>query len=171
MSSFFLGIDPSATGTGLSIVDSTGKCQRVLLIKPAKLRDCARLAAIHEAINSFVNGTPISLCVMETPAYGAVHKEFILGEVLGAIKLTLTLLGIPVKGAAPTQLKKFLCGSGTASKSDMVEQANLTGCSSDIEDICDSWSAALVALGIGHSLPSNLVTRARLEVIKQITQV
>lgn len=168
MSSFFLGVDPSATGTGVSIADASGTCVKVLAIKPKKLRDADRLAYIYKAINEFIDGLKIEACVIETPAYGAVHKEFILGEVLGVIKLAMQLKSIPVIGATPTQLKKFLTGSGSAAKETMIQEAQVAGCTSLEENICDSWSAALLCLGIRHKLPDSLVTRPRLEVVKTI---
>lgn len=170
MSIYFLGIDPSATCTGLSIVDSSGAALRVKAIEPKKLRDSERLAYIQAQLNEFIADTPIAGCVMETPSYGSTHKEFILGEVLGVIKLTLHSHGIKLVGAAPTQLKKFMTGSGSANKSKMVEEAQLTGCPSDKEDICDSWAAALVCCSVFSGLPQHLTTRPRLEVATLLRQ-
>ena len=140
---YFLGIDPSATGTGLTLLGSDGSCV-VHLVKPRKLRDCERLQYISEDIKNFIGGKNIVLCVYESPSYGSTHKEFILGEVLGVIKLTVSALGIPMVGSAPTQLKKYLTGSGRASKKSVVDNAVKLGCVSSQEDICDSYAAALL---------------------------
>jgi len=147
MLEYFLGIDPSATSTGLTLLGSDGSCE-VHLIKPRKLRDCARLQYINRDIKSFISNKHITLCVYESPSYGSTHKEFILGEVLGVIKLTVSSLGIPMVGSAPTQLKKYLTGSGRASKQSVIEHAVKLGCTSNQEDICDSYAAALLCKDI-----------------------
>lgn len=141
MGSYFLGVDPSATSTGLTIISSEG-CVSTHLIKPKRLRDCQRLQYISAELKKFIGSKNITLCVYESPSYGSVHKEFILGEVLGVIKLTLTELGIPLVGVAPTQLKKYFTSRGTATKVDMMTQAMELGCPIRQEDICDSYAAA-----------------------------
>ena len=105
---------------------------------------------------------------MESPAYDAVHKEFILGEVLGCIKLSLTMANVgKVVYASPTQIKKFLAGSGSASKDDMVSSAVANKCPSIQEDICDSWGAALIAKSISDG-SSAIRTRSAYEVVASI---
>ena len=161
MCTYFLGIDPSATSTGLTLLSSEEDCE-TLLIKPRKLRDCQRLQYISEELKSFVSEKTINLCVYEAPSYGSVHKEFILGEVLGALKLTLINLAIPAIGVAPTQLKKYFTAKGTASKDKMIARALELGCPVDQEDICDSYAAALLCKDI--KLGPLLNTRASREI-------
>ena len=52
------------------------------------------------------------------------------------------------KGSAPTQLKKYLTGSGRASKQEVIAKATQLGCNSRQEDICDSYAAALLCKDI-----------------------
>jgi Holliday junction resolvasome RuvABC endonuclease subunit len=167
MNMYFLGVDPSATGTGLTLLSSGEECF-TRLIRPGKLRDCKRLQYISEEIKNFVGDTTISLGVYESPSYGSVHKEFILGEVLGVIKLTLTLLKIPLVGSAPTQLKKYLTGSGSASKDRVMARAMELGCPVKQEDICDSYAAALLCKDLW--LGPQLNTRASREVRAALTK-
>ena len=162
MSSYFLGIDPSATSTGLTILGEETNFCNTLRVKPGKRRDIERLVFIHESIHDFVESLDIALCVYETPSYGSTHKEFILGEALGTIKLTLGLNNIKSIGVSPTQLKKYFTGRGTANKKDMITKAVSLGCPVAQEDICDSYAAALLCkdLLLGPLLP----TRASREV-------
>lgn len=105
---------------------------------------------------------------MESPSYGSVHKEFILGEVLGCIKLGLSSLeGTAVYYAAPLQLKKFLTGNHRASKPDMIREALLLGCPSLQSDVCDAWAAALLARSL-HLGESSIATRQAQEVVAAI---
>lgn len=104
--------------------------------------------------------------VVEAPSYGSVHKEFILGEVLGVIKLTLIQQDIFSLAIPPTQIKKFITSTGRASKESMIKAAMSYGCPSSQEDICDSWAAALLCKGL--LVGSDLNTRSSLEVIKSI---
>ena len=166
MTKYFLGIDPSATSTGVTLLSDDGSEPRVMVIKPGKLRDADRLHYISTELKNFVGAVDVQLCVHESPSYGSTHKEFILGEALGAIKLTMAMLGIPVIGAAPTQLKKYLTGSGTASKAQMQTHAKKLGCPSDQEDICDSYSAALLCKDL--LCGPQLKTRASREVAKLV---
>ena len=106
---------------------------------------------------------------MESPSYGSVHKEFILGEVLGTIKLTLALNSISIDYAAPLQLKKFLTGNAKATKEEMVTEAISRGCNSSIHDICDSWAAALIAKSLERKRTC-LFSRASEEVVQAILQ-
>ena len=167
MLTYFLGIDPSATSTGVTLLGSDGSCE-TLNIKPKKLRDCARLQYIATELNNFIQDKTIKLCVYESPSYGSTHKEFILGEALGVIKLTVTNLSIPMLPAAPTQLKKYLCGSGSASKKAMISKALELGCPSKQEDICDSYSAALLAKDV--LIGPLRMTRSSLEVRKLLCE-
>ena len=162
MSTYFLGVDPSATSTGLTLLGDENQCF-TRLIKPKKLRDCQRLQYISTEIKDFISTKNIALCVYETPSYGSTHKEFILGEALGVIKLTLTELGIPLVGAAPTQLKKYLAGRGDASKAVMISKAVSLGCPVSQEDICDSYAAALLCkdLLLGPLLPTRTSREVR----------
>ena len=164
---YFLGIDPSATSTGLTLLGSDGSCE-THLIKPRKLRDYERLQYISNDIKSFISGKNIVLCVYESPSYGSTPKEFILGEVLGVVKLTVSCFGIPMVGSAPTQLKKYLTGSGRASKQEVIACATKLGCTSNQEDICDSYAAALLCKDIleGPLLSTRASREVRSLVIK-----
>lgn len=164
MDTYFLGIDPSATSTGVSLIGSNS--HEVLNIKPRTLKGCLRLQYIHQELKGFIDNKLVYMGVIEAPSYGSVHKEFILGEVLGVIKLTLIQNDIFSLAIPPTQIKKFLTGKGHAGKELMIQKAQEYGCPSSQEDICDSWAAALLCKGI--LLTSPITTRPAFETIKSI---
>jgi Holliday junction resolvasome RuvABC endonuclease subunit len=163
-----MGIDPSATSTGVSVFCTDGS-RYTYIITPKELRDCKRLEYIFTSMLSIFKIHPtIDLVCMESPSYGSTHKEFILGEVLGVIKLAITtsteagIVYIP-----PTRVKKYMASSGRASKDDMIRAAKEDGCDSTISDVADSWAIASIGTSIltGKSI---LGTRASQEVIHDI---
>ena len=168
MHSFFLGIDPSATSTGLTLLSDDSSYCKTLRIQPRKLRDAQRLHYISQEIKTFIGDLSIELCVHEAPSYGSTHKEFILGEVLGAIKLTLAQLDIPILGVPPTQLKKYFTSRGNATKQDMIDKAKSLGCPSSQEDICDSYAASMLCKDLIQGPLLN--TRASIEVRASILE-
>ena len=143
---------------------------KTLRIRPRKLRDAERLHYISQQIKTFIGDLSIELCVHEAPSYGSIHKEFILGEVLGAIKLTLAELDVNVIGVAPTQLKKYFTGKGTATKDDMIHKAQELGCPSNQEDICDSYAAATLCkdLKVGPLLRTRASREVRLALLNSL---
>lgn len=130
------------------------------------MRGSIRLQYIHEELKAFIDGKLIYMGVLEAPSYGSTHKEFILGEVLGVIKLTLIQEGIFSMAIPPTQIKKYFTSKGHASKELMKETAQRLGCPSNQEDICDSWAAAMLCKDI--LLAPQLGTRSSLEVRKAV---
>ena len=135
-----------------------------LCIKPRSLKGSLRLQYIHEELKGFIDNKLIYMGLLEAPSYGSTHKEFILGEVLGVIKLTLIQNGIFSISVPPTQIKKYFTSKGHASKKLMISAAQTHGCPSQQEDICDSWAAAMLCRDV--LLSPTLATRSSLEVRK-----
>lgn len=166
---YYIGIDPSASCTGVSIISSEGNSE-VFTVQPGQLRGAERLLFISSRLLASIAGKNIVCCFIESPAYDAVHKEFILGEVLGCIKLTLIQAGITnIKDATPTQVKKFMAGSGRASKDQVSAAAVLDGCPDSQTDITDSWSLARIAQSV-HTNKCCIARRSSIEVISALTK-
>ncbi len=166
---YYVGIDPSASCTGVSIISSDGS-KEVFVIQPGQLRGAERLLFISSRLTASIVGKNVACCFIESPAYDAVHKEFILGEVLGCIKLTLIQSGVVnIKDATPTQVKKFMAGSGRASKDQVSASAVSDGCPDSQTDITDSWSLARIAQSV-HTGTCQIRTRSALEVVAALTK-
>lgn len=111
---------------------------------------------------------PPSIVVMEGPSFFSTNKPFTMGEVYGAFKLAIySLYNTEINIVSPKQLKKYLAGSGDATKAQMQKAAIKLGCPSSQHDICDSYSAAL--LGIDLLQNTNTPgTRKALEILTQL---
>jgi len=123
-----IGIDPSATGTGLvalSLADGTLVDHKRLTPKNTGVE---RLSSIGSWLTGWVGSLPgpVISSVMEGYSYGSqgtqAHK---LGEVGGAIKLALRMsLDLPAAYptiVTPTQVKKFCLGKGAGAKDLMLK--------------------------------------------------
>lgn len=88
-----------------------------------------------------------------------------MGEIYGTFKLCLySMYGKEISIVSPKQLKKYLAGSGDATKQQMKQAAVKLGCPSTQEDICDAYSAALLGKDLlsGANSPG---TRKSMEII------
>ncbi len=160
---YSLGIDASVRSTGLTFISPSDIL--VKNITPNKLTGGERLSHIQKEFKKFMRGKEPDIIVMEGPSYFSTNKPFLLGEVYGLFKLhTYLLYSKEIITPSPKELKKYLCSNGDATKSKMIKRAEELGCPSTQEDICDSFSAAL--LGIDILKNSNTPgTRKSLEVV------
>ena len=91
-----------------------------------------------------------------------------MGEVYGTFKLAIySLYSTEITIVSPKQLKKYLAGSGDATKEQMTRAALSLGCPSSQEDICDSYSAALLGIDLlGNTNTPG--TRKSLEILAKL---
>lgn len=119
-----LGIDPSLTATGIAHTD--GRTARVRFgTRPARFTPdewVAYRVRIIEAAVAMASQTA-ELAVVEGYAFGAKQKREPLGYLGYSVRAELSRLGVPYLDVAPTALKKFATGSGTASKDEMKSAA------------------------------------------------
>jgi len=165
-STLWLGVDPSATSTGLALITQ----ELVLVtttIRPKELRMGARLKFIQDGILKFSREHPVKniyACV-EGPSLDSTNQADTLGQVRGVVLVTLENLGADVTIVQPTSLKKFATRSGSADKKDMINAAFKKWNVMLNDDAADaSWLAQ-----VAYSLMTNKIdTREQLEVISGI---
>lgn len=163
-----MGIDASIRSSGIAFIDS-GKVF-VKNIQTKKLRGSERLHYIYTEFTSFLEGRPApDIVIMEGPSFSSTNKPYLMGEVYGAYKLAcFSLYSKEILLPSPKELKKYLAGSGDATKIQMTKSAVNLGCPSAQEDVCDAYAAAL--LGADILANSNTpATRKSLEVITKYT--
>lgn len=116
-----LGIDPSLTCTGVANLAGTH-----VIRPPEGLVDVDRLAYITDVARMYLtpfSANGVGLVVMEGPAYGVnVGKSHERAGLFWALRLACRHLARPVAVVPPTTLKKFITGSGNATKVDVVRE-------------------------------------------------
>jgi crossover junction endodeoxyribonuclease RuvC len=120
----FLGLDISLTGTGACIVSSDYSIIKTALIAVKPSETGLRLFLIRNEIQEFLkeHQGEITLCCIEGPSFGSKDggRLFQIGECTGVIKLMLFELGIPLALAVPSQLKKYISGTGKDVKKEHI---------------------------------------------------
>lgn len=122
---YFLGIDPSATSSGLALIDPYGTIVFTKTIKTKSRRLGDRLAFIRDTfVAEIIHYLPlIKYAVIEAPAYDKPQQADLLGQVRGIFLLLCYDRNIPILLASPTSVKKFATGTGSAEKEAMVKSA------------------------------------------------
>lgn len=114
----YLGFDLSLTNTGAIILSSS--CDIIHQSKlqaPGGVLGVERLFFLEEQLIEFLSGKDITHCCIESPSYGSQEGHlFELGEWAGIVKLHLFKKCIPFILVAPSQLKKYVSGSGQSKK-------------------------------------------------------
>ena len=116
---YFVGLDLSYTGTGVVILSSEGATSAYeFSAGKAGWNVEDRALDLWKQIKRVLPGAKenkVSI-VIEGAAYGAEFNAFMLGELNGGIKVLLHTSGYSYELVAPTLLKKYATGSGSAQK-------------------------------------------------------
>ena len=150
--------------SGVALIDSGNVF--VKNIRPTKIKGPERLHYIYTQFTDFLKDKPCpDIILMEGPSYSSTNKPYMMGEVYGIYKLACySLFSKNILLPTPKELKKFLAGSGDATKKSMSLNAVRLGCTTDQEDVCDAYAAALLGIDILENSNSP-GTRKSLEVV------
>lgn len=158
---FVAGVDLVLRQTGLCLLDSAGF--HVGILNTKKLRGRRRLAYIRDELRERIIAPGPALVVVEGYSIMSENRPFDMGEVGSILKILTYDAGIPLLAPAPRQLKKFVTGSGTASKKQMIKcVAKYYGVKTDIDDIADA--VGLAKIGEVY-LTGNSNRRCELEIV------
>ena len=120
----FLGLDISLTGSGACIIDSDYSIIKTTLISVKPEETGLRLFLIRNELQEFLKDyrNQVTLCCIEGPSFGSKDggRLFQIGECTGVLKLMLFELGIPLAIAVPSQLKKYISGTGKDVKKEHI---------------------------------------------------
>jgi len=154
----YLGLDLSLTGTGLCLLRSDYTIAETCLIHNTASDDCTRLFLNQTDLTSFLSNFEgkIDLCCIEGPAFGVRDggRLFQIGEWTGVAKLVLYGFGIPFIIAAPSQLKKYISGTGSGVKKELIMLDIYKKYNVELRDnnIADSYVLSRIARDYQHIL-------------------
>jgi Holliday junction resolvasome RuvABC endonuclease subunit len=179
---YFVGVDPSMNGTGVSIIDDTGAIvSSHRLAPPSKYRSkrtaVKRLDWIRDSFREVLEfHVPIQMAAIESGSFRSRGQVFSLGEVFGICRLTLADHDIPQFQLAPTQVKKFLTNRGHADKNEVLaraeEASSITGLTDDEADAyCLARAARLVYFFNKKEPTACMVVRSNAWLKKLLTSV
>jgi Holliday junction resolvasome RuvABC endonuclease subunit len=166
----YLGLDPSYGGFGLTALSADGSFDSEVFTHPGK--GVFRLALFRDHLTDWLaklqsNGG-LERAAIEGYAYAARNGGALSGELGGVVRLALFDHGVPdVWVVPPTTLKKYVLGSGTGSKSQVMLGV-FRKWSVDLPDdnAADSYALARIARGDTQfdyeaDIIKNLRSRAR----------
>ena len=109
----FIGIDPSLTGSGLSVVNDNYAILEVTKLSTPTV-GVERLYHLQLKFLEFLkrHGSTAKFVCVEGAAYRETGKIFNLGQWAGIFYLDLYKWGIPFIEVTPLQLKKYVSGVG-----------------------------------------------------------
>ena len=115
------GIDLSYSGTGVIVIDESGKTLvRETIETTTAMQGRQRLTKIGDTVVCLIKPFDPLIIVKEGPAHNARFGVHLAGQVHGAVDYAMEKAGMPVPlAAAPPTLKKFATGRGQGEKGDI----------------------------------------------------
>jgi Holliday junction resolvasome RuvABC endonuclease subunit len=159
-----LGIDPSLTGTGIAILNDDNSYRTTTL--SSNHMGAQRLIDLRSQVVSLLQSSP-DMVILENYAFAAANQAHQVGEWGGVLRVALQESDIPWATVAPTQLKKFTCGTGNAPKSLMLQQVyKRWGVELQSDDEADAYSLARLGIALcGHVAG---LTALQLDVVEEV---
>ena len=149
----FVGVDQALRKIGVSVVCEGRAALLKLIVPPSDLRSTPRMQYLREALKHTLEPYPkADGAAMEGQSYGSEGQLDQLGRIGGIVEVLLAdLYGVPPLVVPPAVLKKFVTGSGQATKSHMMRATKIYW---DLEvaqdDLCDAHGLARLAAEYYH---------------------
>lgn len=141
-----LGLDVSLNSTGVVVGTTKAKILLDSTISP-KVVGFDRLRYTRDALTKIVSDYEVSTALIENYAFGARNQAHQIGEMGGVVRLALYELGVQITLVPPGTLKKYVTGSGSATKDVMLLHVyKKWQYSTNKNDIADAY--ALYRLGL-----------------------
>ena len=168
--SFYLGIDPSLTATGIVVLDDHANVFMQTVIT-SKHKGTKRLVDLREQTKKELGGiTPAKMITVfiERYSFGSrLGQAFSIGEWGGVLRALLSVMKFKeVIEVSPQTLKKFITGRGNVQK-DMIlkEVFKKWGVDFDDDNLADSYGLARMNWSRDNM---DLLTKADKEVIEKV---
>lgn len=173
---YYLGIDPSAASSGLGLITVVNETPQrwdcTTIAPPDDYRGAKRLSYIFDEAHQFLAGVHrLTRACIEGAALHSTNRETILSQVRGIFLLLAYRTGeCEPTELAPTQIKKFAAGNGSASKKEVMAAIIAEGnWHPQNDDEADGCAAANVAHALDYHENISL-TRPQLELTLQLLQ-
>ena len=157
------GIDASLTSTGIAAM-IYGELDNVITTRSIKSnkKGTDRLIEIREEVYKSVFGA--DLVLIESYAFARPNQSHQIGELGGVLRVMFAENNLKVLEVAPSQLKKFATGKGTASKEEIAVSAyKKWGIECRTNDETDA--AVLVYIGLAYTGNADGLTAYQQEVV------
>ncbi len=155
------GIDVSLTGTGVAVLNGSLCTERI----ESKQTGPARLIEIRDRVREIVAGA--DLVAIEGYAFAMANQAHQMGELGGVLRVMLFEMGLKVLEVAPSQVKKFATGKGSAKKEEMaVAIYKRWGREFRTNDEADAFVLAMI--GRAYLIGMTDVTAFQVEVIGEL---
>lgn len=168
----YFGIDPAIINMGLALIQENGEDKPNIHLETFRApgEGLHRLKYIGDHLHSFVTSRNYSTAehtvCMEGASFRSTNRANDIGEMRGAVILTLFNAGLDPIIVAPKRLKKFATGTGAAGKTQMISAAVEFW---DVIPNTDDEADALWLATLGWALKENpRMKRFQLELIKTI---
>jgi crossover junction endodeoxyribonuclease RuvC len=146
-----LGIDCGTEHTGYGLIESDGRCHRIVVAgainTSPKDRLEARLLAIARGLRQVISAHPPDAAAVEAVFYAQNVKTALkLSHARGAVLLTIAEAGLMVAEYSPLEIKTSVVGYGRAEKQQVKRMVHsLLGLQDEIEseDACDAIAVAI----------------------------
>jgi crossover junction endodeoxyribonuclease RuvC len=154
-----LGVDPGSQRTGYGLVETDGRCHRLLecgaLVPGARQSLPERLRHIHCGIADLIARTrPDALAIEDVFHSANTRTALVLGHVRGVVLLAGAQAGLPVHEFPPATVKQQVTGSGRADKTQVAYMVTRL-LSLKVEAAAgDATDALAVALCLACALPA-----------------
>lgn len=144
-----MGLDLSLTGSGVVVIERTGQVLFSRTIT-SRLTDMERLAFIRGEIGEVLSKYSPMLTCIEGYSMGSRSGQLAsIGELGGVIKLLLHRNKFRYTIVAPTQLKKFVTGKGSAMKDEiMMHVYKRWGYEAKDNNTADAYGLSRIALAL-----------------------
>lgn len=110
-----------------------------LFCDPDKMKRPHRAAATAIWLQTLLRGAPVDVVIYETPFARGQHATRSLWGLAGLIEAAAWNGGAAVLDRPPSTIKQWACGSGKASKDDMLAAARRMGYTGDNEHEADAF--------------------------------
>jgi len=150
-----IGIDPGSRYTGIGIIDKTGNqlkfvyCETIITASPDKIE--RKLGLIGERLSAIIRHYQPGTAAIEKIFHSInVKTSIVLGQVRGAILLTLSQHQVDVYEYAPNAVKQATVGAGKADKSQVAAMVKILLNRERSQDLKEDEADAL-AVAICHA--------------------